>query len=112
LPVQVLGAQTLAHQRLDAQIAEVVGQRSADEKLHRQVIDLLGIPPIVGLLCLEPALREQIADRAGGGLILFARAGILGGDDVIEDQVLLVPGPIIAGKVDRVTAIMPGHFAQ
>ena len=65
-------------------------QRPADQELHRQVVDLLGVRPVVRLLGPEPALGEHVADRAGDGLEPLARVGLLRRDDVVEDQVAIV----------------------
>ena len=43
-------------ERLDQQVGDVVGERAADQELHREVIDPLGVLAVVGLLRLEPAL--------------------------------------------------------
>ena len=64
LQVQPLALHDLSDERVDHQVGDVVGQRPADEELHRQVIDALGILAVIGLFRLEPALGEQVADRA------------------------------------------------
>jgi hypothetical protein len=54
-----------------------MNERAADQKFHRQIVDALGIGSLVGLLGEQPALREQIAQRASDRLEAFAVAGIL-----------------------------------
>ena len=71
-------AKSLAHELLDLKVGDGVGQRPADQELHRQVIDLLGVLVVVGPLGQQPALGEQVADRAGHRLEPLARAGLLG----------------------------------
>ena len=63
-PVEVhaLPPHLLAHERLDEEVEEVVGRRPADEELHRQVIDLLGVLAVVGV-----AGSSASAGRAGRG---------------------------------------------
>ena len=82
--------QVVADELLDAQVDDVVDQRAADQELHRQVVDPLGVLPVVRLLGQQPALGEQIAQRAGDRLEALALAGVLHGDDMVEDQVPVV----------------------
>ena len=73
-PVEVLSLRTTCSaQRLEQQVHDVVGQRAADEELHRQVVDALGVLALVGLLGEHPALREDVAHGAGEGLEALAR---------------------------------------
>ena len=44
----------------------------------------------MGLLGQQPALGEQIAQRAGDGLEALALAGVFHGDDMVEDQMPIV----------------------
>ena len=80
------------------QVGDVVRQRPADQELHREVVDLLGVGPVVLLLGPDPALGEHVADRGGDGLELLARAGVLRVDDVVEHQPALVQGVVRAGE--------------
>ena len=85
-PVELLALHRLPHDRLDPEVEDVVGQRPADQELHREVVDLLGVGAIVGRVRLQPALRQQVAERPGHGLETLARVGLLRPDDVVEDQ--------------------------
>ena len=80
----------LLDERIQQQIRDVVGQRPADQELHRQIVDALGVLPVVGALGLDPALRKHVAHRAGDGLEALSR---LGGservDHVVEQQMAL-----------------------
>ena len=82
------------------QVGDVVRQRPADQELHREVVDLLGVGPVVLLLGPDPALGEHVADRGGDGLELLAGPGVLRVDDVVEDQPSLVQGVVRAGEPD------------
>ena len=68
----------------------MLAKRAADEKLHRKVVDALGVFALVGVLGEHPALREDVADGAGKRLEAFARAHGVEFDDVVEEQVPLV----------------------
>ena len=90
------------------QVRDVVRQRPADQELHREVVDLLGIDPVVLLLGPDPALGEHVADRGGDGLELLAGPGVLRVDDVVEHQPSLVQGVVRAGEPDGPTPV-PGE---
>ncbi len=80
----------LRGERIEQQIGDVIGQRPPDEKLHREIIDPLGILALVGLFGPDPALRENVAHRAGKGLEPLAGIGGREVRDVIEEQVTVV----------------------
>ena len=63
-----VGLQIVADELLDAQVDDVVDQRPADQELHRQVVHLLRVLPVVGLGGLDPPLGEHVAERAGDRL--------------------------------------------
>ena len=62
----------------------------------REVVHALGILTIVGLLRLEPAWRQQVAQRSGQRLELLTLARPLGIDHVVEHQVPLVRRILVA----------------
>ena len=80
----------LAPDRVEQQVGDVVRQRAAHQEFERQVVDPFGVPRLVGLLGLDPALRQQVADRARDGLELVARRGGVDRDDLIEGQMPFV----------------------
>src|SRR5262245_37257524 len=49
---------------IEKEVHHVVGQRTADEKLHRKVVNTLRILALVGVLGLHPALREDVPYRS------------------------------------------------
>ena len=81
---------SLLRDRIEQQIRDIVGQRAADEKLHREVVDALRVLALVGVLRQHPALREDIPHGAGEGLKALARAGRRQIDDVVEEEMPLV----------------------
>ena len=72
----------------------MLSKRAADQELHRQVVDLLGVRPVVGRLREQPALGKQVAERPGHRLEPLPLVGLLHRDDVVEDQVPIVVVPI------------------
>ena len=105
-PVEVLLLGSSLHEGIEQQIGHVVGQRAPDQKLHRQIVDALRVLAVVGALGPHPALRQDIPDRAGGRLKLFARAGSARIDDVVEQQMPLVEGVVGSGEPDRTAAVL------
>ena len=83
-------AQVLADQRLDAEVDDVVGERAAEQELHREVVDPLGVGRVLGLLGQQPALGQHVAQRARDGLEALALIGVLGAHHVVEDQMAVV----------------------
>ena len=59
--VELLTTEQVLDQRVDQQVGDVVGQRPADEELHRQVIDSFGVLPVISGIGVQPPLREDIA---------------------------------------------------
>jgi len=71
-------------------VGDIVGERPAEQEFHREVIGPLGILLRIGILRLKPSLRNDVADRPGGRLVLVAQRGVPRIDDMVEDQVPLV----------------------
>lgn len=65
-------------------VGDVVGQRAADQKLHRQIVDAFRIQAIVSAFGLDPALRQYDPDRPRSGLEALARTRGQRIDDVVE----------------------------
>ena len=87
-----------AHDRVEPQVDDIVGQRATHEKFEREIINALGVALLVGLLRLEPPLRKHVANRARNGFEFVPRRGGGDGDDLIEREVALVKGIIAAGQ--------------
>jgi hypothetical protein len=88
----------LTNELFAPQVEDVVDERAADEKLHRQIIDPLWVFPAVGFSGREPLIGQQVPQRTRDGLKPLALAGIFQRDDVIVDQVSLVKLAILLSK--------------
>src|SRR5262249_3966639 len=73
---------------------------------HRQVIDALGVALRIGLLCPEPALRDEVSQRVRRSLPPIVRVGIPGVDDPVENQMPLVQRIIGPGELDRAAILL------
>src|SRR5262249_48592229 len=87
-------------------VRDIVGQRAADEKFHGEIVDALGVGALVGLLSLDPSLREDIAHGAGEGLKTLASADRRHFHNVVKDEVPLVQCVGISSQLDRAAAIL------
>ena len=104
-PFAAVAIETRPDDRIEQQIHDVVGERTADEKLDRDVIDPLRVLARVGLIGAQPSVRKNVSDRTRGGLVALPRVGGLGLDNVVEFQMPLVEGVRRAGEqgsADRV----------
>jgi hypothetical protein len=99
------GAQFLC-KWLEQKIDDIVGERPADQKFHREIIDSFRVLPVIGAVGQNPALRQHIAHRTRRCLEALARAGGFQSADIIEKQVPLVQRVVAAGEPDRATAVL------
>ena len=53
-------------------------QRAADEELHREVVDALGVGAARRLPGLDPAMGDQVANEAGHRLEALAAGAVRG----------------------------------
>ena len=105
-PIEVLLPHGFTHDGIQQQVGDIVGQRAADEKLHREVIDALGVLALVGVLGEHPPLRKDVPDGAGEGLKTIARVGAGHVDDVVKQQMPLIQAAVRAGEVDRTAPVL------
>jgi hypothetical protein len=75
-PIDVLLVDEIVQERIEQEVSHVVGDRTSDKKLHREIVNTLGIGLIVGFAGKHPALRKDVANRAGEGFVMFARGGL------------------------------------
>ena len=89
-PIEVLLLDGLLHEGIEQQVGDIVGQRAADEKLHREIVDTLGVVAFVRLLRLHPALRQDIPHGVSHRLKTLACASSGQLDDVVEDEMAFI----------------------
>ena len=93
-------------QRIEQQIRHIVGQRAADEKLHREVVDALWVLALVRVLCQYPPLGKDVPHRAGEGLKTIARVGACRIDDVVKEQVAFVQAALCPREMNRAGVVL------
>ncbi len=91
--------------RIEHEVQDVIAERAADQELDRNIIDPLWILARVGLVGLQPTLRKNVSDRAGGGLVALSRVGGLELDDIVELHAPLVERVRRSGEGRRTDAI-------
>ena len=64
--------------------------------------------PNVRLLGTQPALREDVADRAGNSLITLPRADRCENDHIVRTKMPLVNRVIRSSELNRTTSVLPG----
>jgi hypothetical protein len=72
-PELAVFAEARADDGIEHHVHYVVGERPADEELDRDIVDALGVLALVGLVGLEPAVRQNVAHRPGGRLVALPR---------------------------------------
>ncbi len=115
VPIDLRLLDRVVHGRVEQKVGNVVGQRSADEKLHREIVDALAIPAPIGLLRTQPSLREDVAHGAGCGLETLASADGRQVPDVIEEEVPLVQRTGRSGEPDGTATVLlhdPGQIRR
>ena len=76
--------------RIEQKIGDVVGQRSADEELHREVVQPFRVLLFVGLLRQKPSLGKNVAHRAGNRLKAIARRCRGHVDPAVKEEVTFI----------------------
>ncbi len=105
-PVEVLLPGRLLREGFEQEVGHIVRQRASEKKLHREIIDALGVLVLVGLLRAQPALREDISHGAGDRLEAFPWTGRRRIDDVVEDEVPLVKRVAGPRELDRAASVL------
>src|SRR5262249_33283159 len=111
-PIEALLLDGLLRGRIEEEVRDVVGQGAADEELHREIVDALGVLALVGILRKYPALREDVPHRVGECLETFMGAGSGRLDDVVEKQVPLVEGVVRSRELNRTTPVLLAELRQ
>ena len=102
----------MAHERLDQHVRDIVGERSADQEFHRQIVDPLGVFAPVDPFGEGPALGKQIAHGSGDGLEALARVRVRGIRDVVKNQVTFVERIFMAAEFNWPTSILATELCQ
>src|SRR5262249_41951887 len=64
-PVDVLLLDRMPHEWIEPQVGHIVGERTANQELHREVVNALRILTRIPLLCRDPASRQDVTHRPG-----------------------------------------------
>jgi len=89
-PIDALIFHGFANNGIEKEIGDVVGQRTADEKLHREVVDSLWVQALVGALGRHPALGKDVPHCPGKCFKAIAGVGAGPVDDVVEQEVAFI----------------------
>ena len=55
---------SVLNQRVEQKVGDIVGQRSTDEKLHREIVKAFRVTAFVGPVSEYPSLREHVPNGA------------------------------------------------
>ena len=105
-PIEVLLLDDFFRDGIEKKVRDIVGERAADEKFHREIVNALGVLALIGFLGMHPALRKNIAHGAGDGLKTLARADRRCFHDVVKDEVALIERIVRSGKLNRPAAVL------
>ena len=106
VPVEVMSMDHVVYGRVEEKVGNVVGQRSAEEKLHREIVDALAILTLIGLLRTQPSLREHVAHGTRCGLETLASTDGRQFPDVIEEEVAFVQRIGRSGEPDGAATVL------
>jgi len=98
--------ESLLDHGIEHEVHDIVAERAANEKLHRDIVDPLRILACVGLIRTQPAFRKDVSYRSGGGFIAFSRIRRPRLDDIVELQVPLVQRVRRPGEARRADAVL------
>ena len=105
-PIEVLLLDGFFRDGIEEKVRDIVGQRAADEKFHREIVNALGVLALIGLFGTHPSLRKNIAHGAGDGLKTLARADRRRFHDVVKDEVALIKRIVRPGELNRPAAVL------
>ncbi len=87
-------------------VRNIVSERAADEKFHREIINPLWILALIGFFRMHPSLRKNIAHRAGDRLKTLSRSDRRHFHNVVKEEVPLVERVVRSGELNRPAAIL------
>ena len=105
-PIEVLLLDDFFRDGIEEKVRDIVGQRAADEKFHREIVNALGVLALIGFIGTHPSLRENIAHGAGDGLKTLARADRRCFHNVVKDEVALIKRIVRSGELNRPAAVL------
>ena len=105
-PIEVLLLDNLLHEGIEQQVGDIIGQRAANEKLHREIVDAFGVVALICFLRLHPALRQDIPHGVRHRLKTLTGAGHRQLDDVVEDEMAFIERIVRAREPNRATAVL------
>ena len=92
--------------RIEQQIGNVVGERAANEKFHREIVHSLRILAFVRVFGTYPSLRKDVTNRVSKRLKACSGIGYAEIHDVVKKKVALIERVVGSGKLNRTTAIL------
>src|ERR1700691_1674710 len=92
--------------RIEQEIGKVVGQRTSNEKLHRQVIDAFGILSLISILGQYPTLSKNVSHGTGERLKALTRARYFGIDRPVKNQVSFIKSVFRPDKRHRAVTVL------
>ena len=91
---------------IEQKIGDVVGQRSSNEELHREVVKTFRILEFVGFLGENPSLREDVPHGAGEGLKPVAwrcRAYV---DRIVKEEMTFIQRVVGPLELNRAASVL------
>src|SRR5262245_57340014 len=105
-PIKVLLLDEFSGNWIEEEVCDVVGQRAANEKFHREVINAFRILALIGLVGTYPSLRKDITHRAGEGFKTLARADLRSVYHVVKHHVSLIERLVRSSELNRPAAVL------
>ena len=103
---QFLVLEDLVGEGIKQKIRDIVCQRAADEKLHREIVEPLRVLLFVGLLGQKPSLRQNVAHGPGQRLEPVAGCRRRGIDAVVKEQVPFIQCFVRSGELHGTASVL------
>ena len=87
-------------------VRHIVSQRTTDEEFHRKIVNTLGVLAIIGLLCSNPSLREDITHGMRDGFKTFPGTDRRSIHNVIKDEVALIKRVVRSRELNRSATVL------
>src|SRR5262249_40412868 len=105
-PIEVLLLDGFLRNRIEEKVGYIVSQRTADEKLHREVIDSLRVSVLVGFLRLYPTLRQDIAHGPSDSFKALSGTSRHQFYDIVEDEMPFIEAVMRSRERNRPAAVL------